>query len=59
MSRTAAKINQADIARALRAVRQVAGSAQVVFDPDGRVRVTPLVDSEQPKAVDPDEEIDL
>lgn len=59
MPRTAAKINQADIARAVRAVKQATGSAQVVFDPDGKVRVTPLTADPPPAKVDADEEIDL
>ena len=41
MPRIAAKVTQADIARALRAVRAEYGAAEVVFEKDGTVRVVP------------------
>jgi hypothetical protein len=46
MSRTAAKITQADIARALRAAKQ-AGAAGVEVRPDGSllIRLTPANDA--------------
>lgn len=59
MPRTAAKINQADIARAVRAVKQATGSAQVVFDTDGKVRVTPMISQPSFAKVDDDTEVDL
>jgi hypothetical protein len=41
MSRTPAKFTQADIARALRAVSQCGIDAEVVLEPDGRIRIVP------------------
>lgn len=51
MPRTAAKLNQADIARALRAMRQTFGSAQLVFDVDGKLRVVPSDVSESQSGI--------
>jgi hypothetical protein len=41
MPRTPAKFTQADLARAIRAMKQTFGSASVVFETDGTVRVVP------------------
>jgi hypothetical protein len=41
MPRTPARVTQADIARALRAVKAEYGDAEVVFEKDGTVRVVP------------------
>ena len=35
------RLSQADLERAVRAIRKEFGSAIVVFDPDGTVRVVP------------------
>lgn len=47
MSRAAARVTQADIARALRAARQVEGAWAVEIDPSGTIRI---VRSENPPA---------
>jgi hypothetical protein len=61
MSRTPARIRQADVARALRAAKQ-AGAAQVRITPDGTI----LIDIQAPKfsgrnetEVAPEEEVVL
>ncbi len=41
MPRTAAKVTQAKITKAVKAVTEACGGAQVVFETDGRVRVVP------------------
>lgn len=41
MSRTPARVTQADVARVLRAVRQTNTDADVVVEPDGRIRIVP------------------
>ena len=41
MSRTPAKFTQADISRALRAVNQCDIYAEVILEPDGRIRIAP------------------
>lgn len=41
MSRTAAHVTQADIARALRAVEQTGARAIVEIAPDGMIRIVP------------------
>ena len=41
MSRTPAKFTQADISRALRAVNQCDIDAEVILEPDGRIRIVP------------------
>lgn len=41
MSRTAAKVTQADVARALRAVEQTGASAVIEIAPDGTIRIVP------------------
>jgi hypothetical protein len=41
MTMRAARFSQADIARALRAARQVGGGAVVEIAPDGTIRITP------------------
>lgn len=52
MPHTPAKFTQADIGRAIREMMKAFGSAQVVFDPDGCVRVIPLPAGRQPKQTD-------
>lgn len=46
MPRRPATFTQADVARALRAVDQTGVSAEVVLEPDGRIRIVP---TEEPK----------
>ncbi|MDA9020238.1 hypothetical protein N9H60_03580 [Flavimaricola sp.] len=41
MSRTPAKFTQADISRALRAVNKCDIDAEVILEPDGRIRIAP------------------
>jgi hypothetical protein len=42
MSRRAARVTQADIARALRAVEQTGARASVEVTPDGTIRIVPI-----------------
>lgn len=42
MPRTAARVTQADIARALRAAQQVGAPAAVEVTPDGTIRIVPI-----------------
>lgn len=46
MSRTPARCTQADIARAIRAVKQTGGEMSVVIDPDGTIRIVPVENAE-------------
>lgn len=46
MSRTGAKFTQADLGRAIREMRKVFGSAQVIFDASGNARVVPISEEE-------------
>ena len=57
MSRTPAKVTQADIARAIRAIAQTGAKLTVEIAPDGTIRLVP-VDSKQER-VDESEEIRL
>jgi len=41
MPRAPARFTQADIARALRAVNQCNLDAEVILEPDGRIRIVP------------------
>jgi hypothetical protein len=41
MARTAAKITQADVARVLRAIGQTGVAAEVIVEPNGRIRIVP------------------
>lgn len=53
MSRTPARYTQADLARAIRAMRQTFGTASVIFETDGRVMITadgPSVSAPKPIA---------
>lgn len=43
MPRTAAKVTQADIARALRAIKQSGMAMEVLIEADGRIRIVPTV----------------
>lgn len=52
MPRTPAKFTQADIGRAIREMMKAFGSAQVVFDAEGNMRVLPLMPVNDAKAVD-------
>lgn len=54
MSRTAAKVTQADVARALRAAKQ-AGAGSVVVQPDGSIRISlaPEAGEDKPKLLEP------
>jgi hypothetical protein len=51
MSRTPARITQADVARVLRAARQ-AGAGSVEIKPDGTIRVSLSPESTEPVIVD-------
>lgn len=42
MSRRAAKVTQADIARALRAAAAFGGAYQIEIAPDGTIRIVPV-----------------
>jgi hypothetical protein len=42
VSRRAAKVTQADIARAIRAVEQTGGRMAIEITPDGIIRLTPV-----------------
>jgi hypothetical protein len=48
MTMRAARCSQADIARALRAARQVGGGMAVEIAPDGTIRIVPAGTSSQP-----------
>ena len=41
MPRTPAKFTQADVARALRAIKQTGAAMELVLEPDGRIRIIP------------------
>jgi hypothetical protein len=57
MSRTAARVTQADIARAIRAAKQAGGGA-VELLPDGTIRI--LLQAEKPaQPVEPEREVVL
>lgn len=58
MSRRAANITQADVARALRAARQ-AGAVFVEIQPDGRITIRLDAPSIAPKTDDDDEPVIL
>lgn len=58
MSRTPARLTQADVARAIRAAKQ-AGAGMVELLPDGTIRIR-LDGSEKPaQPVEPDQEVVL
>lgn len=57
MPRRPATFTQADIARALRAVEQTGVKAEVVLEPDGRIRIVPRDDP--PQSLTPPVEIRL
>ncbi len=59
MPRTPAKFTQADIGRAIREMMKACGSAQVVFDPSGCIRVVPLAGEAEKLRVDESGGIDL
>lgn len=61
MSRTAAKVTQADIARALRAVEQVGAHAVVEVARDGTIRIVPagLAGKSHERVIDEVEPVDL
>jgi hypothetical protein len=52
MPRTAAKFQQADIARAIRAVQQVAMPMEVILETDGTIRLKPTK-AERPEPATP------
>lgn len=60
-SRRPARVSQADIARALRAVEQVGVSMAVEIAPDGTIRLVPIAPEEkrQKASVEPETEIVL
>lgn len=49
MPRTPAKVTQADIARALRAVAQTGSRMSVQISPDGTIRLEPVEAGEKPR----------
>jgi hypothetical protein len=54
MSRRAARITQADVARALRAAEQVAPGRRIVeVTPEGVIRIVPLDANQAPRAARP------
>jgi hypothetical protein len=57
MSRTPARVTQADVARAIRAAKQ-AGAGAVELLPDGRIRID-LTGEKAEKAVEDEEEVVL
>jgi hypothetical protein len=57
MARTAAKVTQASIARAVRAVMQCRARASIEIDKDGTIRID--VKDEPPKAAEREREIVL
>lgn len=61
MSRTAAKVTQADIARALRAVEQTGARAVVEVARDGTIRIVPagLAGKTEAPEIDEYRDIDL
>ncbi len=61
MPRSPARVTQADIARALRAVAAVGAKARVDVLPDGTIRITPLgaEAGENPPPAEPEREIIL
>ncbi|MGV8833283.1 MAG: hypothetical protein ACOH2N_15015 [Devosia sp.] len=61
MSRSPAKVTQADVARALRAVAQTGLSAVVEIATDGTIRIVPtnFAQITEPEPLDDDEPIDL
>lgn len=61
MSRTAAKVTQADIARALRAVEQTGAQAVVEVARDGTIRIVPagIAGISQEARIDEVEPVDL
>lgn len=61
MSRTPAKVTQADIARALRAVEQTGAVAVVEVARDGTIRIVPagLAGKTQEQDIDEVEPVDL
>ena len=54
MSRRAAKVTQAEIARALRAAAAFDGTYQVEIAPDGTIRIVPVDPHLSGPTVDPD-----
>jgi hypothetical protein len=50
MSMRAARCSQADIARALRAARQVGGALAVEIAPDGTIRIVPSPSPQEAEA---------
>ena len=52
MPRTPARFTQADIGRAIREMMKACGSAQVVFDAEGNMRVMPVQSGRGLKRVD-------
>lgn len=61
MSRTAAKVTQADIARALRAVEQTGARAVIEVARDGTIRIVPagLAGKTHEQDIDEVEPVDL
>jgi hypothetical protein len=59
MSRTAAKVTQADVARALRAMKAAGFCGKVQIRPDGTIEIVPLSERDQPRRFDDKREIVL
>jgi len=58
MARRVARVTQAEIARALRAVHQVLPSAVVLIEPDGSIKIIPTTEADR-LAIDRAKEIVL
>lgn len=61
MSRSPARVTQADVARAIRAVEQTGGNCIVEIDRDGTIRIVPtkLARTTTPVPLDDDDPIEL
>jgi hypothetical protein len=59
MTRTAAKVTQADVARALRAMKAAGFCGKVKIKPDGTIEIVPLDPREQARRFDDKREIVL
>jgi hypothetical protein len=54
MSRTPAKVTQADVARAIRAMQATGFAGKVQIKPDGTIEIVPLGEGERPARRDVD-----
>jgi hypothetical protein len=58
MSRTPARITQADVARVIRAAKQ-AGAGTVEVLPDGTIRISLIAEDKKTAPVEPEQEVEL